>query len=246
MVKYRKAFYESLESPALESAREVVPFLIQLFKPASVVDVGCGTGEWLSVFRELGVEEILGIDFHTGDLLKIPQSSFQQRNLAEPFTLPTAFDLAVSLEVGEHLPPESAEAFIGSITKLAPVVLFSGAIPSQGGTGHVNERWPEYWAAHFEKFDFVPVDCIRPRFWDDEKVACYYAQNTILYVRRGVEVDDLPSFQLQRFVHPALFEDQATELRKLRPLFTARGLVRRLPGALWLSVADRLKRLADR
>ncbi len=246
MVKYSKSFYESLESQALNSAREVVPFLLQTFKPASVVDVGCGTGEWLSVFQELGVAEILGIDFHAGERIKIPGSSFQQRNLAEAFTLPKTYDLAISLEVGEHLAAEAAEGFIGSITKLAPVVLFSAAIPSQGGTGHINEQWPDYWAALFEKFEFVPVDCIRPRFWENERVTSYYAQNSVLYVRKDIKVEDLPSFHLQRFVHPLLFEDQATELRTLRPLFTSRGLVKRLPGALWLSIADRFKHVVDR
>jgi hypothetical protein len=46
------------------------------------------------------------------------------------------FDLAVCLEVAEHLPPERAESFIRELCDLAPVVLFSAAIPGQGGTGH--------------------------------------------------------------------------------------------------------------
>jgi len=89
----------------------------------------------------------------------------------------------MSLEVGEHLPSEAAEGFVGSITSLSSVVLFSAAIPSQGGTGHVNEQWPDYWASLFEKFDFVPLDCIRPAFWENQKVTCYDAQNSVLYVR---------------------------------------------------------------
>ena len=245
MTKYRKQFYASLESQALESAREVLPFLFDLLKPKSVVDVGCGTGEWLTVCQELGARDILGIDFHSGDLLKIPAASYTQKQLTDPFSLPRTYDLAMSLEVGEHLPRESAEGFVQSLTKLSAAVLFSAAIPSQGGTGHMNEQWPEYWAALFEKFDFVAVDCVRPRFWNNNKVTCYYAQNCVLYVRRGIVLEQMPSFSLCRFVHPGLFEDQATELRQLRPLFTSRGLVKRLPGALWLSVADRIKQLTN-
>ena len=206
MTKYRKAFYRSLESPADSSAREILPFIFQLIQPASVVDVGCGTGEWLSVCQELGLKDIQGLDFHAGDLLKIPKTSFQQLDLGKKFALERPYDLAISLEVGEHLPAEAAEGFVGSITRLAPVVLFSAAIPSQGGTGHVNEQWPDYWAALFEKFEYVPVDCIRPRFWENERVTSYYAQNIVLYVRKGVEVEPLPSFHLQRFVHPLLFK----------------------------------------
>ncbi|MGI9066548.1 MAG: class I SAM-dependent methyltransferase [Pyrinomonadaceae bacterium] len=129
MVEYSKSFYRSLESPALNSAREVLPFLFQLFKPGSVVDVGCGTGEWLSVWQDLGIKDVLGIDFYAGDILKIPKTSFVQQNLSAPFTLPRTYDLAMSLEVGEHLPPESAEGFVGSLTSLSSVVLFSSRYP---------------------------------------------------------------------------------------------------------------------
>jgi SAM-dependent methyltransferase len=246
MAKYRKAFYESLESQAMGSAREILPFLFDLLQPKSVVDVGCGTGEWLKVCQELGAQEILGIDFHAGDLLKIPSTSYVQKQLAQPFSLPRKYDLAISLEVGEHLPEESAQGFVQSLTSLSSAVLFSAAIPSQGGTGHINEQWPDYWAALFERFDFTAVDCIRPRFWDNEGVTCYYAQNAILYVRREIHLSEMPSFNLCRFVHPGLFQDQASELRELRPLFTSRGLVKRLPGALWLSISDRFKELAGR
>jgi SAM-dependent methyltransferase len=246
MAKYRKSFYRSLESQALNSAREVLPFLSELFDPKSVVDVGCGTGEWLSVWRELGVEEVTGVDFQPGEILNIPRTAFIQQDLTQPFSLPKQYDLAMSLEVGEHLPPESAEAFISTLTSLSPVVLFSAAIPSQGGTGHINEQWPDYWAALFEKFNFVAFDFLRPRFWENPKVTCYYAQNMVLYVKRGYPIGDLPSFNMQRFVHPGLFQDQATELRELRPLFTSRGLVKRLPGALWLSISDRVKNTLDR
>jgi len=197
------------------------------------------------VWQDLGIKDVLGIDFYAGDILKIPKTSFVQQNLSAPFTLPRTYDLAMSLEVGEHLPPESAEGFVGSLTSLSSVVLFSAAIPSQGGTGHVNEQWPDYWALLFEKFGFVPIDCVGPLFWNNQKVTCHYAQNSVLYVKRGLEVRDLPSFNMQRFVHPGLFEAHATELRELRPLFTSRGLVKRLPGALWLSVADRLRHVID-
>lgn len=246
MPKYRKSFYRSLESQALNSAREVVPFLRELLDPRNVVDVGCGTGEWLSVWQETGVDEVTGVDFQPGEILNIPRTSFIQQDLTKPFSLDKEYDLAMSLEVGEHLPAESAEAFVGTLTRLSPVVLFSAAIPSQGGTGHINEQWPDYWASLFEKFDYVAFDCLRPRFWENPQVTCYYAQNMVLYVKRDHQIQDLPSFNMQRFVHPGLFQDQASELRQLRPLFSSRGLVKRLPGALWLSISDRVKNTLDR
>jgi hypothetical protein len=246
MAKYRKSFYRSLGSQALNSAREVLPFLRELFDPKSVIDVGCGTGEWLSVWSDLGVDDITGVDFHAGEILNIPRTTFIQQNLTQPFSLPRQYELAMSLEVGEHLPQESAEAFVGTLTKLAPIVLFSAAIPSQGGTGHINEQWPDYWASLFEKFNYVALDFLRPRFWENPRVTCYYVQNMVLYAKRDHRIEDLPTFNMQRFVHPELFQEQARELKQLRPLFSSRGLVKRLPGALWLSISDRMKNTLDR
>ena len=239
LMQYKKSFYRSLESQGLNSAREILPFIVNLLAPQSVVDVGCGTGEWLSVCMELGIEDIQGVDFYDGSFLKIPRSSYLQKDLNQPFTIPRTFDLAVSLEVGEHLSPESAKEFVCSLTRLAPAVLFSAAIPGQGGTGHINLQWPDYWAELFEAFGFTAADCIRPQFWQNPKVACYYAQNIVLYVKDR-EID-LPSFKLQRFVHPEMWEGQASELSLLRPLYTARGLVKRLPGALWNSITARVR-----
>ena len=113
----------------------MVPLVLQLLPVRSVVDVGCGDGSWLVVFRKLGVKEILGIDGEYVDpgLLQIPQDCFQAFDLAKPFSLGRVFDLAVSLEVAEHLPAECAPGFVECLTRLAPSVLFSAAIPFQGG-----------------------------------------------------------------------------------------------------------------
>ena len=100
------------------------------------------------------------------------------------------FELAVSLEVAEHLPAESAEGFVASLVRRVPVVMFSAAIPGQGGVDHVNEQWPDYWARLFAKHEFVPVDYVRPRIWNSDDVAHWYAQNTLVYARRDRRPDD--------------------------------------------------------
>ena len=104
-----------------------------------------------------------------------------------PLALGRSFDLAVALEIAEHLPDSAAECFVESLTGLAPAVLFSAAIPGQGGTGHLNERWPEYWSRLFAAAGFDPIDALRPRIWHDERVEVWYAQNTFLYVARGAQ-----------------------------------------------------------
>ncbi len=185
MHPYTEDFYEGQRERSRQSAQEIVPLVLELTSPKSVVDVGCGVGTWLAVFREHGVEDVLGIDGDYVDrtMLEIPAHLFVARDLSRPLRLDRQFDLVVSLEVAEHLPPACAETFVASLTSLGPAVLFSAAIPFQGGTGHVNERWPEYWAERFRDRGYVVVDCIRRRVWRNRNVASWYAQNTLLFAR---------------------------------------------------------------
>ncbi|HEY1206222.1 MAG: class I SAM-dependent methyltransferase [Bryobacteraceae bacterium] len=151
----------------------------------SVVDVGCGVGTWGKQFIDNGVAEFTGIDGPHVDpeLLKIPAQWFIAHDLETPLRLDRTFDLAVSLEVAEHLSPQRAASFVSDLCALAPAVLFSAAIPGQWGTNHRNERWPEYWRALFEALRFEPYDCLRRRIWWDERIEPWYRQNLLLYAR---------------------------------------------------------------
>lgn len=193
MQPYTDAYYDSLREGARRSAQVVVPLVLRLVQPRHVVDVGCGRGTWLAAFREHGVEDILGIDGDYVDRgrLEVPRERFLPRDLTRPLRLERSFDLAVSLEVAEHLPADCAGAFVEALAALAPVVLFSAAAPYQGGQNHVNEQWPAYWAERFAARDYVPVDCLRRRLWDDDRVEWWYAQNLLLFAARG-HLESLP------------------------------------------------------
>lgn len=186
MDSYSAGFYEECSAGSKRSAQAVVPLIIDWLRPNSVVDVGCGTGTWLSVFWESGVHDILGIDGEWVDRAKldVPDTCFQPADVTKPLQIGRRFDLVVSVEVAEHLPAEHAAGFIDSLTSLGPVVLFSAAIPGQGGTHHVNEQWPEYWAALFRARGFIVVDCLRKRLWQRDDIDWWYAQNSVLCVRR--------------------------------------------------------------
>jgi SAM-dependent methyltransferase len=182
---YTGEFYKLHRDISRQSAKQIVPMVLELVRPKSVIDVGCGVGAWLSVFKEYGVDDIYGIDgdYVDRNMLEIPEQRFFPSDLSKAIRLNRQFDLVVSLEVAEHLPNNCAETFVDSLTKLGPVILFSAAIPHQGGTGHVNEQWPEYWAEHFQAKEYAVIDCIRKKIWTNNEVDYYYAQNILLFTK---------------------------------------------------------------
>lgn len=167
---------------SLESADVIVPLVLRYVPARGVVDFGCKHGEWLSVFRRFGVATILGFDQEKrAGRLAIDRAAFRVADLNRPLVVPERFDLAVCIEVAEHLLPSSAEPLVKTITTSAPVVLFSAAAPGQGGHGHHNEQPHGYWHALFAKYGFQPIDCLRPQIWHDRRVAFWYRQNLFFY-----------------------------------------------------------------
>jgi len=161
----------------------VVPRLVELFAPASVVDVGCGLGTWLAGFRDRGVTRLLGIDQSLSGEFLLGPAQFRAADFTRDLNSETTFDLALCLEVAEHLPQEAADRFVESLCRLAPTIVFSAAIPGQGGDGHCNEQWPAYWWNKFAKRGYAGSDALRWEFWDDGEIDCWYRQNLLVFSR---------------------------------------------------------------
>lgn len=211
--------YEVSRNGSLASARAVVPVLVDLLKPRSVVDVGCGEAWWLSVFKEAGVEKVTGFDgphINTSRLL-IPRERFTPCDLR---TLrpeqAEQHDVATSLEVAEHLPERDAARFIDFLTACAPVVVFSAAMPRQGGMGHVNERWPGYWANLFAQRRYRGTGALRWKFWMDPRIEHWYQQLFIYATDAAIAANprlealmDSPLAPPWPVIHPVLWESRA-------------------------------------
>jgi SAM-dependent methyltransferase len=209
---YGDRFYLSLSRIDYYNGAKIVleKTLMMLPKIDSAVDFGCGVGTWLAVLQEFGVKEIKGYDgpWVNKEMLMIPKECFTEIDLTNKVVADKKYDLAISVEVAEHLPPDSAELFIESIVKTSDIVLFSAAIPFQGGSNHINEQWPDYWNKIFNKHGYIAMDLLRGQIWNETEVAWWYRQNIMLFVKQEktnvITTPPPPSVPLS-LVHPELY-----------------------------------------
>lgn len=223
---YGHDFYKDRHKSTVYSAKTVIPLVLQAIPQVrSAIDFGCGVGTWLSVLKELGAEEVRGLDgsWVERDLLEIAKEEFHETNFESKITLDKKYDLAMTLEVAEHISQEKAPEFVESLTSASDFVLFSAAIPLQGGSGHVNEQWQDYWAKLFLEKGYVPVDLVRRQIWEDRNIPIWYRQNMLMYVNKT----QLDKIQLSgnfdsgaslpvSVVHPETFMDKIEQLSSLK------------------------------
>lgn len=236
---YETDFFADRDRQTRYSAEQILTIIKRALPSVrTAVDVGCGVGTWLSVLQTMGAETVMGIDgpWVPRDKLVIPESSFRVADLNADFASSEHFDLAISLEVAEHLRPESADRFVRNLVALSDVVFFSAALPFQGGNQHLNEQWPDYWMRRFATHGYVPLDLVRKRLWADERIPVWYRQNSLLYVRENA---------VDRLSLRTLVEDHLAPERYLLyfPKLTAPG-VRQSSESLWRAVIRRLSSYA--
>lgn len=241
---YTNDFFDLQKEGSLQSARIVVPVLLNLVRPASVIDIGCGHGAWLRAFKENGVQVLKGFDGSYVDRSKllIDPACFNPVDLTRPFKIRERYDLAVCLEVGEHLPEKVSQSLVAELTEAAPLVLFSAAIPGQRGLNHVNEQWPSYWQTSFERRGFHRLDPIRRHILMESKVEWWYRQNIFLYASQDAianssalqaekELANNMDFEL---IHGSIFYRYKS----------LRGILREVPRVARRKIKDYLKSIA--
>lgn len=234
MPNYDTAFFDYVNSGALKSARALLPLLQEPLQVKSVLDVGCGQGGWLTVWKELGCEDVHGIDgdYVVRERLLVGVDEFSAIDLVHPFDLERPFDLVQCLEVGEHLPTASSWGFIDSIVRHAPMVLFSAAARGQGGDSHINEQDYEFWRQLFAAHDYVAIDYLRPRILEDTNIEAWYRYNPILYVARD-RFEGLPDA-----VRACMVPENEAILDRSPPVYKLRkAMVRLLPVPLATRIA---------
>jgi len=242
---YQGDFYGRRRELTLLSARAIFNVLTKAYQPKSVVDFGCGTGTWLAVAKELGANHLLGLEgsWVSDDMLDTDSIDLLNHDLEKPIDLDDRFDLAISLEVAEHLSPERAASFVGDLCRAAPCVLFSAAIPHQGGRHHVNEQWQSYWTEAFLQAGYRPIDLVRPQIWNNDSIPFYYRQNVIFYAdaEHYAAIQDRlaaqPAALLLDVVHPV---QQRKLLQEQPGTKESLDILLRFPSTLWSSITRRL------
>lgn len=166
----------------------IIPIILEILKPKSVIDFGCGLGAWLLSFSKLGITDILGVDGDYIDRTKIliPKENFVTANLSEEVNLNKKYDIAICLEVAEHLDEKEADKIVKTLINHSDTIIFSSAIVNQGGQNHLNEQWFNYWEEKFQKYGYSFYDAIRPRIWYNERVDWWYKQNIFIVSKNEI------------------------------------------------------------
>lgn len=243
MKNYDSEFFDYVNSGAIKSAERLLPVLQKEIHVNSVLDVGCGQGAWLSVWKTLGVANVIGVDgsYVERDKLLIPNDFFHPANLSVPLDLGCRFDLVQCLEVAEHLPPSSSSQLVDSLIRHGDMILFSAAPPGQGGDMHINEQSYEYWRNLFAERGYLVVDYIRQLVFADQIIEPWYRYNTFLYVSTS-HVKTL-SDALSRAIIPnnIPLQDIAPTIYKFR-----KWIVRLFPVPLATAIAKVKERIISR
>ena len=214
---YPAGFYENRRAHTAYAAHQLLSALPPQLPRAAVADIGCGTGTWLATALGSGSRSAFGMegDWVTPAMLDDPRINLHPHDLEQRFAAPRV-DLAISLEVAEHLSPGRAPTFVADLVAIAPAILFSAAIPGQGGVGHRNEQWQSYWAELFANNGYSSHDIVRPLIWTEDAIPAWYRQNTILYLDQATAANlavlSTPPGLLDR-VHPSFWERANRELR---------------------------------
>jgi SAM-dependent methyltransferase len=223
MYLYDQRFYDYISKGSRRSAEYVVPYMKSIFELDSVLDVGCGAGAWLAVWKENG-SKITGLDgdYVNRDTLYIETGEFTAKDLSEPFNLDKKYSIVQSLEVAEHLPKGASENFVECLCAHADIILFSAAPPGQGGDNHVNEQTYEFWRKIFAAQNYVPVDLIRKEFSNNKKVERWYRYNSFVYISKPT-FDQLPD-TIKSLEITGEIQDNSPMLYKVR-----KALIRMIP-----------------
>ncbi|MGH8987686.1 MAG: glycosyltransferase [Acidimicrobiales bacterium] len=131
--------------------------VVRSFSPTTVFDAGCGVGFLVEALWDRGVEAH-GRDISNYAISKVRDDAREYchvGSVAEP--IDGTYDLAVCIDVLEHLEPDEADRAIAQVTAASDRVLFSSAPVETREPTHRTVRPPVYWLRRFAHHGFAPA-----------------------------------------------------------------------------------------
>ena len=153
-----EAFFKKISSPEHHKTyKKIAGSIIKHINPESVVDYGCGTAWIMYYLHSRGVVDIKGIEVSEHAKPFIDKKIIDKilfGSITQKVDFNRRFDLAVCLEVAEHIDEAYSDIIVENLCRNSDRVLFSAAYKGQGGYGHVNEQSMEYWIEKFNANNF--------------------------------------------------------------------------------------------
>jgi glycosyltransferase involved in cell wall biosynthesis len=159
--------YDQIESEEKPFADRLATWIKENINPKKVVDIGCGPGTYVYSLRDNNVNAY-GYDIDD----RVDGKDYLKK--LSLFEVNDKSDVVICLEVAEHIETELSDSIVDSIIRNVNddgMIIWTAAIPGQGGVGHINCQTKEYWE---EKF-------ISRGFYRD----CTIENNLLEYIRSG-------------------------------------------------------------
>jgi hypothetical protein len=162
--------YQQSVATKSESLKCFLAYLAYFGLPDSLIDLGCGDGHLVVTAARLGIKSI-GYDCNLNRDSVFINGSLKKLDLLQSFPWDQVkADTVLCWELAEHLPINFSDELVEIITKITEnTLVFTAAVPGQGGSGHINEQDHEYWRARFiaNGFSYNSSDSITlSQMWD--------------------------------------------------------------------------------
>jgi len=231
MIKTQDSIYTHTEDVHhLDSSpSELVPILIEIINPKSVIDIGCGIGNFIAEFKKHGINDVLGVDGIWADMDAISTNigikDFVSHDLTTTFKANRKYDLVISLEVAEHIGIDYSDKFLDSLTNSGDEIVFSAALPNQGGQNHINEQWTDFWVDKFLERGYFKKDIIKPLIWNNNNIFWWYRQNIMLFTKNPNKYNKYLDLNISDLIHKENYLIKINEIYYLKQIIANKQLI---------------------
>jgi hypothetical protein len=157
---YSLDYHRKIELEETPMAERLAQYIKNRFDPVHATDYGCSTGIYVRELIAQGIDA-MGFDNSQAAIDHCVCPNIEQVDITDSSAVGLRYaDLGLCIEVAEHIPERNADDLMRFLLRHTKHwLIFSAAVPGQGGVGHVNCQPRDYWITKFEKRGWV-VDLV--------------------------------------------------------------------------------------